>query len=215
MSNNVYISQYQSALSTQDKTYVDPIAQSFTIDTPGGAFLTSLNLYFQAKDSTVPVSINLREMEDGSPSGVIIPFSQATVAAADVNVSDTGAVATKFTFPSPVFLLDNTAYCFVINANSDNYRIWTARTGAADVSRYPYSIIKQPFAGSVFRSQNAGVWAADTTKDIKFDINRAEFASSGTVVFNEATLPTVQLGDSPFETTVTTLAVNKIGRAHV
>ena len=85
MSNNVYISQYQSALSTQDKTSVDPIAQSFIIDTPGGAFLTSLNLYFQTKDSTIPVSIDLREMDNGNPSGVIIPFSQVTVAAADVN----------------------------------------------------------------------------------------------------------------------------------
>lgn len=210
MSNNVYISQSQTGLSTQDKSTVDPLAQSFIIDTPGGAFLTSVNLYFAEKDETMPISIDIREMDNGLPSPVIVPYSQVTVTAENVNVSDAAAIATKFTFPSPVFLLDNAVYCFVVNANSAKYKIWAACTGGADVTRYPYSIIKEGFAGSVFRQQNTGAWNPDTTKDLKFDINRAEFVSSGTVVLNEATLPLVQLGDSPFETSVTSLTVTQV-----
>lgn len=215
--NNVNLSAAQTSTSTQEKISVDPLAQSFTIDTPGGAFLTSLNLYFSAKDSTIPVSIDIRVVEDGVPTGVIVPFSSVTVAASAVNVSTDASIATKFTFPSPVFLLDGTSYCFVVNANSYAYKIWTARTGAADITRYPFSVIKQPYSGSLFRSQNTGVWSPDTTKDIKFDINRAEFDASGTIVLNEAGVDTTispslpvfnaQLDPNPFETYVTALNV--------
>ena len=66
MSSNVYLSQTQTSALQQAKTYVDPVAQSFIVDSPGGAFLTSIDLYFASKDSTLPVTLEIREMENGS-----------------------------------------------------------------------------------------------------------------------------------------------------
>lgn len=207
MSNPVYLSPAQVSMSTQARTSVDPLAQSFIIDTPGGAHITSIELYFLKKDSTVPVSIDIRPIIDGTPASLIIPFSRVTVEAADVNVSPSASTPTKFTFPSPVFLMDNSEYCFVVNTNSIEYQLWTARIGGQDVTRTGYSITKQPYNGVMFRSQNTGVWKPDTTTDIKFKMNRAEFATSGTIVLNENAIPPVELGADPFETTITTLTV--------
>lgn len=207
MSNIVYLSQAQASLSTQAKTFVDPIAQSFIVDTPGGAFVTSLNLYFSEKDPSAPISIDLRAMENGVPTEVVIPFSAVTVEAADVNVSPSASTPTKFTFQAPIFLLDTAEYCFVINTNSHLYKVWTARLGGQDVTRTGYSISKQPYNGVMFRSQNAGVWSPDQSKDIKFSMNRAEFVASGTAMFNESPIPAVELDADPFETTTSALTV--------
>lgn len=193
MSSNVYLSPTQTSALQQSKTYVDPIAQSFIVDSPGGAFLTSIDLYFETKDSTLPVTLEIREMENGIPTGIIVPFSTVTVAAIDVVTSSNATLATKFTFSSPVFLLDTSEYCFVVNANSRNYKVWVAQTGGTDVTNTSFSITKQPYAGVMFKSQNASTWVPEQNLDIKFVIRRAEFATSGSFILNEAPLPVVNL----------------------
>jgi len=198
--SNVYLSQAQISSLQQAKTYVDPVAQSFIVDSPGGAFLTSIDLYFASKDSTLPVSLEIREMENGIPTGIIIPFSTVTVSSANVSVSTNASLATKFLFSSPVFLLDTKEYCFVVNANSRNYKIWVAETGKNDVTNTAFSITKQPYAGVMFKSQNSSTWIPEQNLDIKFLIRRAEFVTSGDIILNEATIPTVTLDSNPLYT---------------
>jgi hypothetical protein len=53
-----------SVESSEDVRYVDPLAQSFVIDTRGGIFVTSVEVYFGAKDTALPATIQLRHMEN-------------------------------------------------------------------------------------------------------------------------------------------------------
>lgn len=214
MSSNVYLSQTQTSALQQAKTYVDPVAQSFIVDSPGGAFLTSIDLYFASKDSTLPVTLEIREMENGIPTGIIVPFSTVTVAAAGVATSSNATLATRFTFTSPVFLLDTSEYCFVVNANSRNYKIWVAETGKNDVTNTAFSITKQPYAGVMFKSQNASTWIPEQNLDIKFVIRRAEFVSTGDIILNEAPLPVVTLESNPLYTYSGTKKVRVFQKNH-
>jgi ABC-type oligopeptide transport system ATPase subunit len=45
-------------------------------------------------------------------------------------------------------------------------------------------IDKQPYIGSLFKSQNASTWEPDQNKDLKFVIRRAVFEASGTAQFD-------------------------------
>ena len=94
------------------------LAQTFLVDDPGGDFLTSIDLFFQSKpgasESQVPVTVQLREVQNGYPSTTILPFSEVTLNPSSVNVSEDASVATTFTFPSPVYIQENVEYCICI-----------------------------------------------------------------------------------------------------
>ena len=102
----------------------DPLAQSFTCDTTGGEFITKIDLFFSQKDTSAPIVVQLREMENGYPTGKILPFGTASLEPEDVNVSATADTATTFTFPSPVFLEESVEYCFVVLTDSRDYLQW-------------------------------------------------------------------------------------------
>ena len=55
--------------------WIDPLAQSFLVDDVGGVFMTSVDLFFGTKDSSIPVSIQIQEMVNGYPAPRIVPFS--------------------------------------------------------------------------------------------------------------------------------------------
>lgn len=157
----------------------DPLAQSFLVDIEGGMFATSIDLYFQAKDSTLPVSVEIRTMENGTLTNVVVPNSIATVQSADVKISNNGSVATKFTFPSPIYLNQNTEYAFIVRSASKNYKVWISRLSEVDVLG-GFVIDKQPYSGSLYKSQNMSVWTPDQFEDLKFTLNRAKFATGTT-----------------------------------
>ena len=180
--------------------WVDPLAQSFMIDTSGGAFLTSMDLFFHTKDTSETVTLQIREMNQGIPTQRILPFSEVTLNPSSVNVVDldtvnpSPALATNFAFSSPVYLQENQEYCFVILANSNKYNVWYAGIGDNNYIT-GRRISKQPYTGVLFKSQNASTWSPDQNKDIKFKINRAEFDTSadGQVVLNNGTVATRKL----------------------
>ena len=180
----------------------DPLAQSFLVSDENGIFVTSIDLYFQTKSSTTPVQVQLRTMVNGYPTQTIIPFGQVFVDNDDVNTSEDASVATRFTFPSPVFLKENAEYAFVAKANDDTYNVFTAKMGqkTLDDSRL---ISKQPFFGSMFKSQNGSTWTAEQNDDIKFDINRASFTTgtTGTVNLVNDVVPALKLKQNPITTT--------------
>jgi len=154
--------------------YMDPVAQSFLVSTNGGVFVSSIDLYFSSKSTNMPVTVQLRTMLNGYPTREIIPFGEITMDAADINVSTTGETATTFTFPSPVYLQSSQEYCFVALANTSDFTIYTARMGqkTLDDARL---ISKQPYLGSMFKSQNASTWSPEQNEDIKFEIKTCLF----------------------------------------
>jgi hypothetical protein len=193
----------------------DPLAQSFLLDTekqPYGAFLTSIELYFHTKSSTLPVTLQIREMNQGMPTATVIPFSNVTLNPSAVSVVDLTTSnsspneATTFTFKSPVYLQSGKEYCFVVMSNSTDYECWYAGIGENDYVSGK-RISKQPYAGVLFTSQNASTWSADQNKDLKFKINRAMFnidrdeTSPSKIVLENETIPNVRLIKNALRTT--------------
>ena len=171
------------------------------IDDAGGVFITSVDLYFSTKDAAVPVTVQIRETVNGYPGQHILPFSEVSLNPSDVNTSSDGTTATKFTFHSPVYLQENTEYCFVIMANTTDYNAYVARLGETNLTS-DRTISQQPYAGVMFKSQNGVTWTADQNEDIKFLLRRAEFSQvTGTVTLTNDTLPVRTLKTNPLRTT--------------
>jgi hypothetical protein len=194
--------------------WYDPLAQSFLIEQKGGAFLTSIDVFFGTKDSTQPVTLQIREMVNGTPGKSILPFSVVTKRAEDVLLSANFVTMpdgtqkrsydtpTRFTFESPVYVQDNTEYCFVLQSDSNNYNVWISYMGD-QIPGSGRTISVQPYAGVMFKSQNASTWTPDDSADIKFVINRAVFNTNvvGDVEFINDVLPYDTLDTDPFQTT--------------
>ena len=159
----------------------DPLAQTFIVDQEGGCFITKLDLYFQAKDENLPVRVEIREVINGYPGPRILPFGRKVLEPSDVNLSDTAATATTFTFDSPIFLNEGREYCIVVLTDSLFYRLWISEMGQLDVGGSRL-VSEQPHLGVLFKSQNNTTWNAIQAEDMKFTLYRAEFSpTSGTI----------------------------------
>ena len=174
---------------TRQIGWYDPLAQSFISDEQGGIFVTSVEIYFRTKDATIPISMQIRTMENGYPTTSILPFSDVTLQPDEVQISDTGAIATKFVFQAPVYIPQSIEHCFVLLSDSNEYQVWISRMGELDITG-DRTISEQPYAGVLFKSQNASTWTADQYEDLKFKLYRASFdtSSSGTLVLNNTEL---------------------------
>lgn len=182
----------------------DPLAQSFLIQQTGGVFVTSLDLYFSSKPRGAqgvlpPVTVELRQMNNGIPTQVSIPFGTATLRADDVNTSEDGSVSTTFTFPSPVYLMEGGEYAFVVMANSNEYAVFVSEMGGFDTVTGA-RVDKQPYAGTLFKSQNNSTWTPEQTQDMKFILKTAQFDTTSRVLDTEIIHDELaELIDSPLE----------------
>lgn len=168
----------------------DPLAQSFVTTLTDGAFITSVDIYFgpEAANNDFPVTLQIRNMINGFPGPEIAPYGSVTLSAAEIgNGSSDASVATRFTFPSPVYLEEGQEYCFVVLTDSDVLTVWLSEMGQTDVTTGE-RITRQPFLGSLFKSQNNRSWTPAQLEDIKFQINRAQFNTgvTGQVVFENS-----------------------------
>ena len=155
----------------------DPIAQTFYVEgMPFGCYVTNLDIYFKTKSSSAPITLQLREVVNGYPGNRVIPFGEVTLNPGDVSVSETAATATTFTFPSPVYLQNNTEYCFVLlpAGNNPDYNIWVSELGENELGTVN-RISEQPHVGLLFTSANDRSWTAHQAEDIKFTLRRANF----------------------------------------
>lgn len=161
----------------------DPIAQSFNIKTQNGAdgyFTTGVDLYFAAKDTTLGVTVELREVNAGVPTGRAVPGSRVWRPSSEVNTSNTAASATQFTFQTPVYLKADTEYAIVVYPDglSPNYRLWVARVGDSDVGNPSLTNNKNWGNGTLFYSTNGTAWTPVQDEDMKFVLRTAVFTAS-------------------------------------
>jgi hypothetical protein len=195
-----------------DTGWYDPLAQSFLIEQKGGCFLSKVDVFFSTKDTSIPVSLEIREVVNGYPGKRVLPFSRVTLKPEYVNISPNTVLlddvdvnsydtATTFTFPSPVYVQENTEYAIVLSSDSNNYKVWISQVGDL-MPGTARTISEQPYLGSLFKSQNASTWTADQTQDLKFTIYRCQFATgvNSNVQYQNDALPQVTLGTDPFET---------------
>ena len=191
----------------------DPLAQTFLIDKVGGIFLTSCDLFFESKDDTFPVTVEIREVLNGFPGPRVVPFSRVVKDPVDVTIDVTAQVATNFKFNSLVYLQANLEYCIVVIANVPTYKVWIARLGeteiqstlaeaqtggtstsATNVLFSERTVSKQPAMGVLFKGHNNRTWAPSLTEDLKFNLYRAKFSPlTGTIPLVNASNPTKSL----------------------
>jgi hypothetical protein len=163
--------------------WYDPLAQSFLVDSETGVFLTRCDVFFRSKDDMdIPVTFQLRTMENGFPTQHVIPFSEIILDPNEVQTSGDGSIATPVVFKAPVYLEGGKEYCICLASNSTKYSVYISRIGENDLLTQAF-ISNQPYLGSLFKSQNASTWEASQWEDLKFTLYRADFIESGTVEF--------------------------------
>jgi len=186
-----------------DRGGFDPLAQSFFVDRPTGVFITKVGIYFETKDSIVPVQCQIRPLTNGTPdSNIIVPGAVKFLAPSAVNVSADASLVTYFEFDEPVFLNGQTDYAIVLLADSVEYKVFIAETEKFELGSTEKKISKQPTLGSLFKSQNSKTWDASQTQDMMFEIYRSNFEyQSATAVFENAATPRELLVTDPFTST--------------
>jgi len=173
-------------VTTIEGFWYDPLAQTFNIDPrayPQGMHVSSVDVYFKTKSSTVPVTMQIRRTVNGYPSSYNdIPFAEVDLMPEFVNISADASVPTTFTFATPIYLSPND-YAITLIAQTQEYEVWIAEMGRTEVNGLRV-VDKQPYNGSLFKSQNAATWTAVEEQDLKFNIKRAVFNTSGSAEFN-------------------------------
>ena len=138
-------------------------------------------------------------MVNGYPSSDTIvsgAFKQLTPG--DVNTSSDASAVTYFEFDQPVYLEGNgKEYAMVLRAGTDAYNVWISRVGDLILGSTDKKITKQPTVGSFFKSQNGSTWEPSQWDDLKFDIYRADFETSGTAIFHNDAYPSKLLIPNP------------------
>tara|TARA_Y100000389_G_C17471478_1_gene531670 strand:+ start:18136 stop:22401 length:4266 start_codon:yes stop_codon:yes gene_type:complete len=178
---------------------IDPLAQSFTINESTGVFITKVSLFFKQKSSNHPVWIQLRPMVNGYPaSDIIVPGSQKLLTSPQVSVSEDASVATEFIFDEPIYLKGYTDYCVVCLTDNTDYLLYTSKVGDFVLGSTEQKINRQPFMGSLFKSQNSVTWEAAQWQDMKFKLHRAKFTpTAGVAGFKNANVPNRLLTSDP------------------
>lgn len=173
---------------------VDPLAESFTISAkqyPNGLFLSSIDLYFSTKSSTLPIALQIRPMENGFPSATnAIPLSEVILAPSQVNIAVNQynpqiTDHTRFQFPAPIYLAAGD-YCFTLNSATTEYQVYVGTMGD-NVYSSNNIISKQPNVGTMFKPQSAATWTSTPSTDLMFRLNQCVFSSSANVTFTNTT----------------------------
>jgi hypothetical protein len=168
-----------------------------------GVFVSSIDLYFRTKPTDsqelFPFTVAITRVVDGLPSNEIIAektLEPAYIVTPTVTVNGVTRFSdappsygtptfTKFTFQDPVYLLPGTEYAIQLITESPDYEVWTAIMGDeyVDANGNTRRVSEQPYVGKFFKSQNASQWAPILNQDLMFQINRASFSTSPSVVY--------------------------------
>lgn len=160
-----------------------PIAESFTV--PEDMFIAALDLYFSAKDASLPVEVMIRSMENGLPGSEVL--ARATLLPAAIATSANASAATRVTFPTPAYCVKDEEYCIVLMTKASGYHLYTAQLSQRDiVSNKPVS--SNPYSGVLFLSANNSTWTPRQDSDIKFVLHRANFSSPRVINFTPLTV---------------------------
>ena len=200
---------------------VDPLAQSFEVVEPNGIFVKRIGVKFATKDGVLPVTCEIRPLENGYPSAnTIIPGSVVTLNPSEVSVPTTAEASTilsddlpitYFELPESIFLKPGD-YCVVLKANTVRYNVYVAKAGDFLINTTAARVTKQPSLGSLFKSQNQKTWTADQDRDLAFTIDRCEFntSSPSVLIMKNADVPTETLVLNSLSTTsgTRTITVN-------
>lgn len=157
----------------------DPLAQSFFVpdEEKGGVFITRLDLLFFSR-GTYPITVQIREMENGTLTNRVVPFGESTLAPGDINLCTESRNPSVFVFNTPVHLESGKEYAFVVKPHGDDPlpRISVAELGGTDLLTGRI-ISKIPASGMLFASQNDRTYRPIQNEDIKYTLYKAAFTT--------------------------------------
>jgi hypothetical protein len=162
--------------------YGDPLCETVAV-TNGTEYLSYVDIYFQSKDTDLPVTVELRKTINGMPSRTVI--ASATLYPAQITCSDDATVRTRFRFPNLVGYSAN-EYGVHLITNCQSYNVWVAVMGETDI-RTGQIVRQQAYDGVLFTSPNDSTWIPNPEMDLMFEVGTANFENNAQVVFNEIT----------------------------
>lgn len=170
------------------------IAYTFRVDVPAGeegAFITSIDLFFQQFHPELGFRVQIRELNSGGNiTQNVLPYSEVWV---DRKINDgvgnrinnpilqtstDGSAATNVEFKAPVFLYNETSYAVVISAeniNPDTY-LWISRLGETDLLTGD-PVTSRRLTGAIYTTNNGVNWDIVPQADLKMKLYRAKFAT--------------------------------------
>lgn len=154
-------------VNTTTRYWVDPLAQTFVVDTP--MQLAGVDLWFTASGGDARLQI--REVEGGSPSRVIL--AEKDIPKASMVIS--GGGHTRVLLDSPLTLTAGTEYALVVLADDAVTSLSIAEIGKQDTILSTW-VMQQPYTiGVLLSSSNASTWTSHQDKDLTFRLLAADF----------------------------------------
>jgi len=195
------------------------IAQSFFVEQTKGVFLLGVDLFFKSTtnpDTSLPVMLELRPMNNGFPSStIVIPGSETSVNRSAVQFSSNASKATRFNFEEPIFLSGLKDYAIVVSTNTSFYELFASVGDTFVIGSTVERISKQQTLGSLFFSQNAATFTPAQELDLSFKLIKASFNSlAATAVLRNASLPVRTLDPNPVSTLSGTGKITVTAPAH-
>lgn len=171
--------------------FTNPMAQTFYVDgarNPNGIFLNSVTLYFNNKDTELPITLQIRPMVNGVPSSsVVLPFSEKSLLPDQVSIENSPDAAsagsgTKFTFSSPVYVPPG-EHCFILQTNSSNYKVHNSVEGniVTNTTVLNTKAGKSSEVGKLFIAQNASLWNPIYNRTLMFKMEKCAFQTTSSV----------------------------------
>lgn len=173
-------------------TRLDPVAQTFFVDEAvynSGVFITSVDVFFQTKDNTLPVTLQIRPVVNGFPhSSEVLKGGSVTVYPENIKTSSVpsttdSATSTTFKFPAPLYLEPGKEYAMVLLSDSLEYNIYVSELGKQIIGSSRV-VSSQPYLGSFFKSQNGSTWTPIQEEDLMFVLRKAVFDTAATATID-------------------------------
>lgn len=184
LSTRQVVNRQKEDIVTRVKLYDNRscMAYSFVPKCPNGedgVFLSSVDVYFAAKDPEEAVWFEIREMDNsGNITRNQVPMSRVWLEPSQVSVSDDATVATNVKFDCPIFLFNDIEYAFVIHTDriTPNYYMWVSVLGQTDVTT-KQPVNQRGLRGNLFTTNNDLDWDIVPRVDLKCRFNRCKFNS--------------------------------------
>jgi hypothetical protein len=108
------VSQARNVRRRRWRVWRDPVAQTFMIGNEStGIFLSSIDLFLQDVDPSIPIEMSIVTVENGIPTQDTVPHSKVVKKAAEVTISADAQTSSNFMFDQPVYLQPGVEYAVV------------------------------------------------------------------------------------------------------
>ena len=183
-------------IADEDKQFESDLGGSNSDVT--GRFVTSIDLFFSAKDDTLPITVEIRNVVNGYP-GSLKFYHLVELLCHHLKLMSLMMVRLRQSLLSnlPVYLQSMSSIVLLCCQTHQNilcgFLIWGKRIPMVTL------VAEQPHIGVLFKGHNNRAWVAAPTQDAKFTLRAAKLIQVllVPVSLTNETLPSLTLGKNP------------------